>query len=173
MKTMHYHAPLGEMTLLANAHAVDGLWFDDQAYFGGPFDLAAATPGASPVLVQAVAWLDAYFAGQSPAPAQVPVELVGTPFRQAVGALLQAVPLGATITYGELARQLAAQGHPTSPRAIGGAVGHNPVSLLVPCHRVVGGDGGLTGYAGGLARKVALLTLEGVAVDPVRLRLDK
>ncbi|WP_125703149.1 methylated-DNA--[protein]-cysteine S-methyltransferase [Lacticaseibacillus daqingensis] len=172
MDTITYASPLGPLTLLADQAALVGCWFDSQAYFGGAFDLAQAHHRETPVLQAASAWLDAYFAGRQPTQ-KVPLRLTGTPFRQAVAAQLQQIPWGHTVTYQALAARLAHTGRVTSPRAIGGAVGHNPLSLFVPCHRVVAVSGALTGYAGGLRRKVALLELEGVPVDRVHDRIDK
>ena len=106
-------------------------------------------------------WLDLYFGGKEPdfTPA---VSLRGTPFRTAVWQILQKIPYGKTMTYGQIAEKLAREtGKPVSARAVGGAVGHNPVSLIIPCHRVIGADGSLTGYAGGTERKAALLRMEG------------
>jgi methylated-DNA-[protein]-cysteine S-methyltransferase len=124
-------------------------------------------------LVQARAWLDAYFAGLRPDIDALPLAPQGSAFRQAVWALLRAIPYGETTTYGDLARALAAQSGQTkvSAQAVGGAVGHNPLSIVVPCHRVLGRDGSLTGYAGGLDNKVKLLTLEGV--DAAHWRVPK
>lgn len=157
----HYDSPLGGITLASDGSALSGLWFDGQKHF-------AATLGAEreerelPVFEQTARWLDAYFAGRVP-DFTPPLHLIGTPFQKAVWELLLTIPYGETRSYGQLAACLAeTRGMPrVSARAVGAAVGHNPVSLIVPCHRVLGADGRLTGYAGGLARKRALLTLEG------------
>ncbi len=153
-----YASPLGAVTLASDGQALTGLWFDGQKYFpaltGRREDL--------PVFRQARAWLDAYFAGERPG-APPPLRPIGTDFQQQVWALLTAIPYGETRTYGALAAELARQrglAH-MSAQAVGGAVGRNPISILVPCHRVVGATGSLTGYAGGLERKQALLRLEG------------
>lgn len=119
-----------------------------------------------PVFTDAKGWLDSYFSSKRPG--DLPsLHLMGTPFQMEVWALLRAVPYGETTTYGALAARLAAQRglERMSAQAVGGAVGRNPVSIMVPCHRVVGGDGKLTGYAGGLERKLELLTLEGAALS--------
>lgn len=151
-----------------------GAWFDGQAHdrAGLPTALAALPPaelaevaGRAPVLTQAAAWLDAYFSGKrlGPRPALAPA---GTDFQRLVWPLLTEVPLGGTTTYGELARQVAERrGRVTSPRAVGAAVGRNPISVIVPCHRVLGSGRELTGYAGGLERKRWLLTHEGVTLS--------
>ena len=114
-----------------------------------------------PVLGDACRWLDVYFSGREP-DFTPKLHLIGSDFRQAVWALLLQIPYGQTTTYGALAKQLAEinSGKRVSAQAVGGAVGHNPVSIIVPCHRVVGSDGSLTGYAGGIEKKIRLLTLE-------------
>lgn len=123
-------------------------------------------PAGAPVLAQAAHWLARYFAGGDPGPTP-PLAPDGSPFRQAVWAALMEIPYGQTRTYGQLAQALAQRtGKKAAPRAVGGAVGHNPISLMIPCHRVVGAGGALTGYAGGLERKKALLALEKTAPAP-------
>ncbi|WP_461214590.1 methylated-DNA--[protein]-cysteine S-methyltransferase [Lacticaseibacillus sp. GG6-2] len=158
-----YNSPLGTLTLMGSDQALWGVWFENQAYYGGEFDLTTIPTGDNASLQATKQWLDAYFAGVTTT--RPPLHFSGTPYRQAVQQALCAVPKGTTVTYAQLAEIVAKRlGHNTSPRAIGGAVGHNPLSIVVPCHRVVGTDGSLTGYAGGLARKVALLRLEKVAL---------
>ena len=138
----HYDAPLGRILLAADEVGLTGLWFDGAKYFADGLP-AEHTERETPVLSEARRWLDLYFAGREPA------------FQQAVWALLLQIPYGQTVTYGELARQLAEkQGRPRmSAQAVGGAVGHNKISIIIPCHRVVGTGGSLTGYAGGIDRK--------------------
>ena len=155
-----YPSPVGVLTLAGNDEALTGLWLSEQKYFG-----ATLAPGAverdTPVFADARRWLDCYFSGREP-DFLPPLAPEGTPFRRSVWALLTQIPYGQTTTYGALADQLSRQwgGKRVSPRAVGGAVGHNPISILIPCHRVVGRDGSLTGYAGGVVRKRALLRLE-------------
>ena len=158
--TMHYDSPLGEILLAADEEGMTGVWFEAQKYF------AAKLPpeneeGTTPVLGDACRWLDVYFSGREP-DFTPKLHLIGSDFRQAVWALLLQISYGQTVTYGELARQLAEkQGRPRmSAQAVGGAVGHNKISIIIPCHRVVGTGGSLTGYAGGIDRKVKLLALE-------------
>ena len=117
-----------------------------------------------PILQQAGRWLDRYFAGERPAVNELPLAPVGSDFRQEVWKILCEIPYGQTTTYGEIAQKLSARlgRERMSARAVGGAVGHNPISIIIPCHRVVGSNGRLTGYAGGLERKIKLLTHEGV-----------
>ena len=155
----HYASPLGGLTLASDGEALTGLWFDGQRSFGDTLS-GDGEERALPVFSQADRWLDCYFSGRAPASAP-PLRLRGTPFRTAVWEILRAIPFGETVTYGEIAGRLAAErGLRTSARAVGGAVGRNPVSLIVPCHRVVGSGGRLTGYAGGLERKAWLLAME-------------
>ena len=158
--TMHYDSPLGKILLAADEEGMTGAWFETQKYF------AAKLPpeheeGTMPVLGDACRWLDVYFSGREP-DFTPKLHLIGSDFRQAVWALLLQIPYGQTVTYGELARQLAEkQGRPRmSAQAVGGAVGHNKISIIIPCHRVVGTGGSLTGYAGGIDKKAALLRLE-------------
>lgn len=156
-----YTSPLGKIGLMANAeNQLTNLWFAGQKYAPEP---AQNEPGGEklPVLRQAERWLDAYFAGQAP---QIDFALApaGTVFQKQVWNLLRQIPYGQTVSYGQLAREAAAlQGKSRmSAQAVGGAVGHNPIAILIPCHRVLGADGSLTGYAGGLERKRKLLELE-------------
>ena len=169
--TAHYDSPLGGILLAADGEGLTGLWFDGAKYFAAHLD-AEHREGDAPALDGARRWLDAYFAGRDPGFAP-PLHLVGSAFQREVWALLLRIPYGQTTTYGALARQLAArQGLARmSAQAVGGAVGRNPVSLIVPCHRVVGSGGSLTGYAGGVDKKIALLRLEGA--DAAALTVPK
>ena len=152
--------PLGPLRALAGAEGLHGLWFDAQAHHPGPLAAPAhespANAAAWQAIAQARAALAAYFGGARTLPA-VALAPRGTPFQQQVWQLLRTIESGRTATYGGLAQAL---GRPNAARAVGAAVGRNPISILVPCHRVVGGQGALTGYAGGLARKRFLLDLE-------------
>lgn len=158
--TGSYTSPLGGITMASDGERLTGLWFDGQKYFGATLPPNPISKEL-PVFAETRRWLDGYFRGASPAPLPS-LRLCGSPFRLAVWALLQKIPRGQVITYGEIARVLAAETGRSSmsAQAVGGAVGHNPISILVPCHRVVGTDGSLTGYAGGMERKQALLLLE-------------
>ena len=156
----HYQSPFGGITIASDGAALVGLWFDEQRFFA-----ASLSPDREektlPVFEQAVRWLDLYFSGRDPG-FTPPVKLRTTEFRQAVCRIMLAIPYGRTMTYGKIAEIVARQkGVPRmSAQAVGGAVGHNPVSLIVPCHRVIGAGGALVGYGGGLDRKTALLSLE-------------
>ena len=161
MELTRYASPLGTIFLAADNGALAGLWLEGQKYFAATLDEAAVERDDLPVFRQAAAWLDAYFA-KAPLPALPPLAPQGSPFRQAVWRLLLEIPYGTVTTYGALARTLRGQGISAAAQALGGAVGHNPISILIPCHRVVGSDGSLTGYAGGVANKQFLLELEGV-----------
>lgn len=159
--TSHYQSPLGPILLAADADGLTGLWFEGQKYFALHLQ-AEREERETPILAQARRWLDIYFSGEEP-DFSVPLHFTGTAFQKRVWNILLTIPYGQTMTYGEIARQLAAEpgaGH-MSAQAVGGAVGHNEISILVPCHRVVGASGSLTGYAGGIDKKVGLLTLEG------------
>lgn len=153
-------SPLGELLLSADDIGLTGIWFQKQKYFANELDTEAREADL-PVFEQTKQWLALYFSGKEP-DFLPPLHLIGTPFQLEVWDLLLKIPYGATTTYGTLAKKLAdAHGLPKmSAQAIGGAVSHNKISILVPCHRVVGSNGNLTGYAGGIWRKEALLNLE-------------
>lgn len=151
----HYASPLGPILLAADETGLTGLWFEAQKYFPS-FSGVEYQEKETPVLTETVRWLDVYFSGKDPG-FLPPLHPQGSPFRQAVWNILLTIPRGQTMTYGEIARRLGV----CCAQAVGGAVGHNPISILIPCHRVVGSDGSLTGYAGGLDRKTRLLQLEG------------
>ncbi|MBR6839540.1 MAG: methylated-DNA--[Oscillospiraceae bacterium] len=152
--TFHYTSPLGGITLASDGEALTGLWFDGQKYFADTLDAEYAEK-ALPVFDETAKWLDLYFARIVPGftPKLNPR---GTSFRRRVWDVLLTIPYGQTMTYGEIAQKLGCR----SSRAIGGAVGHNPISLIIPCHRVVGAGGSLTGYAGGVDKKRRLLETE-------------
>ena len=152
--------PLGTICAAAEGEALRGLWFTGQKYFPNDAETWPDTPD-HPAFTALQSWLKDYFAGKNPK-AKVPLAPEGTDFQQAVWKILLKIPYGKTTTYGSIATQLDAVKGKASAQAVGGAVGHNPISLIIPCHRVLGADGSLTGYAGGLERKRALLELEGV-----------
>jgi methylated-DNA-[protein]-cysteine S-methyltransferase len=156
----HIATPLGEMIALEEQNALCGLWFAGEKHAPAVAGEWVYDPEL-PLFTALREQLDAYFNGTLRV-FDLPLAPGGTPFRMAVWELLRGIPSGATTTYGDLARQLAAQrdGRLPAAQAVGGAVGHNPLTIIVPCHRVIGADGSLTGYAGGLDRKAALLALE-------------
>ena len=171
-KTPHYTAqaraetPLGPVLLAATERGLAGVWFDGQAHHPGELD-APVNP-AQPHIAQAICELEAYFGrdaatGAAPPTFSVALDAAGTEFQRAVWAELLRIPAGTTGSYGDIARRC---GRPAAFRAVGAAIGRNPLSVIVPCHRVLGSDGSMTGYAGGLPRKQALLRLEG-ALGPV------
>ena len=160
--TNHYQSPLGRILFTADDTGLTGLWLEGQKY-------SALHSGQeheekeTPFITQAKQWLDLYFSGKEP-DFSVPLHFIGTDFQKRVWKILCSIPYGQTTTYGTIAKQLAAEkGLPRmSAQAVGGAVGHNRISIIVPCHRVVGTNGSLTGYAGGIDKKIKLLNLEKV-----------
>ena len=159
--TQHYESPLGGILLAADDTGLTGLWFEGQKYFARTLD-AVHQEQETAVLSEARRWLDVYFGGQEP-DFTPPLRYGSTPFRRIVCGIMLSIPYGQTMTYSEIARRAAAElGRGSmSAQAVGGAVGHNPISIIIPCHRVTGTNGSLTGYAGGIDRKVRLLELEG------------
>ena len=166
MYTTRYRSPLGSLLLASDAGNIVGLWMEGQKYFGGGIKTGFTEKNDVPVLTAAKRWLDAYFDGKKPAVADLPLAPAGGEFRKAVWEILCAIPYGQVTTYGDIARKMAAgmNRKSMSSQAVGGAVGHNPVSIIIPCHRVVGANGSLTGYAGGIDKKTALLEHEGVDI---------
>lgn len=158
--TYHYQSPLGGITLSSNGTELTGLWFDGQKYFGDTLSKEFEEKSL-PVFEQSVRWLDIYFSGKTP-DFTPPLCMQTTPFRKAVWEIMLTIPFGKTMTYGEIAERIAKQKglSKMSAQAVGGAVGHNSISLIIPCHRVVGTNGSLTGYSGGIEKKVQLLKLE-------------
>lgn len=165
MYTHHHPSPLGEILLAADDEGLTGLWFIENQRHRGEGLIANAREHPSPFFDETSRWLDIYFSGRDPG-FTLTLHLTGSDFRRHVGELLLQIPYGTATTYGDLARTIARERgiEHFSSRAVGGAVGHNPISLIVPCHRVLGSGGQLTGYGGGLERKVALLKLEGIEV---------
>ena len=157
--TSHYASPLGEMTLVSDGTALVGLYFDGQKYAAEGLD-ATRTQKNLPVFEEARRWLDVYFSGRKP-DFTPPTAPAGTAFQQSVWEILRTIPYGETTTYGAIAQRIEQNtGCRMSAQAVGGAVGRNPISILIPCHRVIGADGSVTGYAGGLDKKESLLRIE-------------
>ncbi|GBD58638.1 methylated-DNA--protein-cysteine methyltransferase [Tetragenococcus halophilus subsp. halophilus] len=159
-----YASPLGNLLILADNSSVLGLWFEDQKYYGASYSLEEAVYQENRVIKKVKEWLSDYFDGRKPAKEHLSLAPKVTDFRQKVLSILQTVPYGQTITYQQILDKLKENygENVGSARAVGGAVGHNPISIIIPCHRVIGSDGSLTGYAGGIERKLKLLTLEDI-----------
>lgn len=157
----HYESPLGAITMASDGEALIGLWFDGQKYFADCLE-SEYEEKMLPIFEQADQWLSIYFSGQQPDFTPM-LSMKTTEFRKAVWEIMLSIPYGKTMTYGEIADRIAKQKglQKMSAQAVGGAVGHNSISLIIPCHRVVGTNGSLTGYAGGIEKKVKLLELEG------------
>lgn len=160
-----YKSPVGEITIASNGEKLTGLWFDGQKNFADTLPENYEEKDL-PVFEQTKKWLDIYFSGKAP-DFTPPLDMGGiSPFRKRVWEIMLEIPFGQTSTYGKIAKQIAEEtGKKVSAQAVGGAVGHNSISLVIPCHRVVGTNGGLTGYAGGIDKKIKLLRLEGVDVS--------
>jgi len=159
--THHYESPFGDITIASDGTALTGLWFDGQRFFADTL----ATPHEDtplPVFAEADRWLDVFFSGHAP-DFTPPIVMRTSPFRKLVWEIMLSIPYGHTMTYGEIAREVAHRMEipKMSAQAVGGAVGHNAIALIIPCHRVIGTDGSLTGYGGGLWRKRRLLEIEG------------
>ena len=167
--TTHYDSPLGGILLAADEKGLTGLWFDGEKYYARCLP-AEHREGSLPVLDDAKRWLDVYFTGQEP-DFMPTLHISGSPFQLAVWEILREIPYGKTTTYGAIAKEAAARQklNRMSAQAVGGAVGHNEISIIIPCHRVVGSGGGLTGYAGGVDKKAALLRLEGVNMSALKI----
>lgn len=164
---MKYDSPVGRLILASDGLNLAGLWMEGQKYFGGTVPGELRPNEELEVFSRAKDWLDRYFNGKKPEPSELPLAPVGGEFRQTVWELLCEIPYGELTTYGQIAREAAKrlQRESMSAQAVGGAVGHNPISIIIPCHRVVGTGGSLTGYAGGIDKKIWLLKHEGVKMD--------
>ena len=159
-----YESPIGMLTMTSDGAHLTGLWIEGQKYFMAGLAREMLRKEKTPALEQAKRWLDRYFAGEHPVPAELPLLPAGTVFQRGVWKRLCQISWGKSVTYGEIAREIAcaAGREHFSAQAVGGAVGRNPISIVIPCHRVLGAAGELTGYAGGLWRKEWLLRWEGV-----------
>ena len=171
--TTDYKSPLGNITLASDGECLIGVWLEGQKYFGGTVDLKMVQNDNLKVFQDTKIWFDKYFKNQRPEISQLPLAPIGNSFRQAVWKILCDIPYGEVTTYGEIAKKIAKQRGKgkMSARAVGGAVGHNPISIIIPCHRVVGSNGSLTGYAGGINTKIKLLKHENV--DMTKLFIPK
>lgn len=161
--TTYESETFGPITLASDGKNLVGLWLDGQKYYAATIAGEMIPDDDAVPFAQARTWLDRYFDGRRPDPAELPLAPLGSEFRQRVWGKLLEIPYGKTTTYGDIAAALAREdgNEKMSAQAVGGAVGHNPISIIIPCHRVVGSNGSLTGYAGGIDKKVRLLELEG------------
>ena len=159
-----YGSPVGLLTLASDGDNLVGLWIEGQKYHGNTIPETMTEKDDLPIFDIVKDWLDRYFAREQMDISQLPLAPIGSDFRREVWGILCEIPYGEVITYGDIAKRMAvAMGKDSmSSQAVGGAVGHNPISIIIPCHRVVGSEGSLTGYAGGVAAKIKLLELEGV-----------
>lgn len=161
-----YSSPMGTITLACDdsGNNLVGLWTEGQKYHGNTILEAMTENNHMPIFDTAKKWLDRYFAGEKPYISELPLAPIGGEFRQGVWSILREIPYGEVITYGSIAKKMAEKmgKESMSSQAVGGAVGHNPISIIIPCHRVVGSNGSLTGFAGGVQMKIKLLELEGV-----------
>lgn len=162
-----YKTPFGETTLASDGENLTGLWFDGQKYFASTISEETEIKNDLKIFQQTKDWLERYFANEKPLISELSLNPQGSDFRKAVWQILCEIPYGKVVTYGEIAVRIAKDFNKPnmSAQAIGGAVGHNPISIIIPCHRVVGTNGSLTGYAGGIDKKIQLLNLEGVDVS--------
>ncbi|HOD40751.1 MAG TPA: methylated-DNA--[protein]-cysteine S-methyltransferase [Candidatus Wallbacteria bacterium] len=162
--TTDYASPVGRLTMASDGDNLIGLWLEGQKYFCGAVKERMTSKNNLSIFDASKKWLDRYFAGKKPAVSELSLTPAGGDFRQEVWKLLCEIPYGKLATYGEIAKKAAVKmSKPNmSAQAVGGAVGHNPISIIIPCHRVVGANGSLTGYAGGVGVKQKLLELEGV-----------
>lgn len=172
MYTSTYDSAIGSLLLAADDIGLVGLWLNSDRFYANLLANREYIAKETPILQEAKRWLDVYFSGREPK-IELPIHLIGTPFRQEVWQLLLQIPYGQVATYGDLAKKMAEKRgvEHMSAQAIGGAVGHNEISIIIPCHRVIGANGNLTGYAGGIDKKLKLLELEGV--DTKKLFLPK
>jgi len=166
-----YKSPIGILTIACNDGNMVGLWTEGQKYFGGTISEEMTEKNDIPIFDTARDWLDMYFAGERPAISKLPLAPKGSEFRKKVWGILCGIPYGEVITYGDIAKKMATEmdKESMSSQAVGGAVGHNPISIIIPCHRVVGSNGSLTGYAGGIDKKIKLLELEGVDISKLSI----
>ena len=160
-------SPVGLLTLASDGKNLAGLWLEGQKYHGRSIPGPMTKKDDLSVFDETRSWLTGYFAGKKPSPSSLPLNPTGTGFRQRVWKALCEIPYGQITTYSTIAAKITPESEPPENyrRAVGGAIGHNPISIIIPCHRVIGADGSLTGYAGGVERKVELLALEGVDVS--------
>lgn len=169
--TMYYDSPIGRLLLVEKEGALVGVWIEGQKYFLGSLNEDMEEKEDSKILNETKKWLDRYFRGERPEIDELSLTPLGSEFRKEVWKILCEIPYGEVTTYGEISKKIAkSRGiERMSAQAVGGAVGHNPIAIIIPCHRVVGADGNLTGYAGGIQRKIKLLKLEGAGMEKLNV----
>ncbi|NUF27229.1 methylated-DNA-[protein]-cysteine S-methyltransferase [Gilliamella bombicola] len=160
----NYSSPMGLITLASQQNKLVGAWIEGEKYFGYTINTQTEEKPNLAIFNSTKKWFDDYFSGKKPNLSQLKLAPNGSPFRQLVWEILCNIPYGKVTTYGDIAKQIALKTNQTSmaSQAVGGAVGHNPISIIIPCHRVIGANGNLTGYAGGIDKKIQLLQHEGV-----------
>ena len=165
--TSNYKSPIGNLLIASKENKLVGLWIENQKYYLSNFKDKIIETENLEILVKTKKWLDRYFKGEKPDISELEINLIGSEFRKSVWEILKNIPYGEVITYNDIAKELAKQKgiKKMSAQAVGGAVGHNPISIIIPCHRVVGSNGSLTGYAGGIKKKIYLLEHEKVNID--------
>ena len=165
--TSNYKSPIGNLLIASKENKLVGLWIENQKYYLSNFKDKIIETENLEILKKKKKWLDRYFKGEKPDISELEINLIGSEFRKSVWEILKNIPYGEVITYNDIAKELAKQKgiKKMSAQAVGGAVGHNPISIIIPCHRVVGSNGSLTGYAGGIKKKIYLLEHEKVNMD--------
>lgn len=166
-----YNSPIGKLMIASDGENIVGLWMEGQKYFANAIKNEVIVEEDLPVFKKTKEWLDRYFEGKKPSIDELPLTPIGSPFRQKIWNMLCEIPYGKVITYGDIAKRIAKLENIESmpSQAVGGAVGHNPISIIIPCHRVVGSGGSLTGYAGGIDKKVRLLEHEGCDMNKFKI----
>lgn len=165
--TSTYKSPIGNLLIASKDNKLVGLWMENQKYYLSNFKEEIVEIENLEILERTKKWLDRYFNGEKPKINELEISPIGSEFRKSVWEILKSIPYGEVITYNDIAKELAKQKgiKKMSAQAVGGAVGHNPISIIIPCHRVVGTNGSLTGYAGGIKKKIYLLEHEKVNMD--------
>lgn len=160
--TTYYNSPIGKLLLASKENKLIGLWIEGQKYYLSGIEEEFTKNDDEKILIETKKWLNRYFNGEKPCPNELELAPIGSKFRKNVWDILCKIPYGKVITYNDIAKEIAKKRkiNKMSAQAVGGAVGHNPISIIIPCHRVIGTNGSLTGYAGGLDKKEYLLKLE-------------
>ncbi|MDD2377410.1 MAG: methylated-DNA--[protein]-cysteine S-methyltransferase [Bacilli bacterium] len=163
----YYKSPLGEILIASDEKSIIGLWIGEQKYIGNTMSKNMIEKDDIPIIQECKLWLDDYFGGKKPKLSRLHLAPLGGEFKQQVWKILTEIPYGELTTYGNIAKEVAKRmgKDRMSAQAVGGAVGHNPISIIIPCHRVVGNNGNLTGYAGGIEKKIKLLEYEGIDMN--------